>query len=275
VNLTGVSSRKVNIRVLDTVQMAIGGGQQLASNGMSIPGRECLRIHPSPLREPAPSLLFRPMATQLTCSIVPLWRFRVRGMNAHRNYSQLLRTMNSAEQFEAIVGAQYEPLFRFAMSLTRSEADACDLTQQTFSIWAAKGHQLRDISKVKTWLFTTLHREFLVGRRKECRYPHDHLEEVSEQLPTHSPEFANDMDSAQVLAALAEVDQVYRAAVALFYLQDWSYKEIAFILDVPIGTVKSRIGRGIAQLREILLADVSEWERDSSAILVQEPLNDF
>ena len=61
--------------------------------------------------------------------------------------------MNSADQFEAIVGEHYEPLFRFAMSLTRSKPEAWDLTQQTFYIWATKGHQLRDLSKVKTWLF--------------------------------------------------------------------------------------------------------------------------
>jgi len=74
--------------------------------------------------------------------------------------------MNSAEQFEAIVSEHYEPLYRFAMSLARMEADARDLTQQTFYVWATKGHQLRDLSKVKTWLFTTLHRAFLEARRK-------------------------------------------------------------------------------------------------------------
>jgi hypothetical protein len=56
--------------------------------------------------------------------------------------------MNSADQFEAIVRERYKPLFRFAMSLTRFESDARDLTQQTFYVWATKGHQLRDISKV-------------------------------------------------------------------------------------------------------------------------------
>ena len=161
--------------------------------------------------------------------------------------------MNSAEQFEAIVDEHYEPLYRFAMSLTRSQADAQDLTQQTFTIWAAKGHQLRDISKVKTWLFTTLHREFLMGRRRERYFPHDDLTDVDEQLPTHLPQVANRVDSAQVLAALAKVDEAYQAAVALFHLEDWSYKEIAVILDVPLGTVKSRIARGVAQLREILM----------------------
>ncbi len=78
--------------------------------------------------------------------------------------------MNSTEQFEALVGEHYEPLFRFALSLTQSEFDAWDLTQQTFYVWATKGQQLRDISKVKTWLFTTLQHAFLVARRKQSRF---------------------------------------------------------------------------------------------------------
>ena len=53
------------------------------------------------------------------------------------------------------------------------------------------------------------------------------------------------------------MDEVYQGAVALFYLQDCSYKDIAAILEVPVGTVKSRIARGIGQLRQILLADNS------------------
>ena len=61
------------------------------------------------------------------------------------------------------------------------------------------------------------------------------------------------MDASQVLPALAQVDEVYRAAVALFYLDDLSYDEIARVLNIPVGTVKSRLSRGIAQLRNILL----------------------
>ena len=167
------------------------------------------------------------------------------------------RIMNSADQFEAIVCEHYEPLLRFAMSLTRSEPDACDLTQQTFYVWATKGHQLRDISKVKTWLFTTLHRTFLAARRMQCRFIHDDLEEVSEQIPALSPELVDTVDSSHVLSILARVDEVYQAAVALYYLKDCSYKEIALVLKVPIGTVKSRIARGVAQLQQILLSDIS------------------
>src|SRR5216117_2004540 len=71
-----------------------------------------------------------------------------------------------SDDFEQIVSQHYEPLYRFAFSLARTEADACDLTQQTFYIWATKGHRLRDRSKVKSWLFTILHREFLNIRRR-------------------------------------------------------------------------------------------------------------
>ena len=165
------------------------------------------------------------------------------------------RSMNASDEFAAIVDEHYEGLFRFALSLTRAESDACDLTQQTFCTWATKGHQLRDRSKVKTWLFTTLHRAFLAARRRQNRFPHYELEEVAEELPAAAAESADRADSAQVLSALAGVDEVYQAAVALFYLEDCSYKEIAAVIGVPIGTVKSRIARGLAQLREILLSD--------------------
>jgi len=160
--------------------------------------------------------------------------------------------MASGLDFESVVARYYEPLFQFAFSLTRAEADACDLTQQTFYVWATKGHQLRDATKVKTWLFTTLHRAFLEGRRRQVRFPHYELEEVPLDLPTLSPATVNQLDSAQVLHALAQVDEIYQAPVALFYLEDCSYKEIADILNVPIGTVKSRMARGIAQLQTIL-----------------------
>ncbi len=94
--------------------------------------------------------------------------------------------------FENIVEQYYEPLYKFAFSLARTEADACDLTQQTFYVWATKGHQLRDQNKVKTWLFTTLHRTFLQSRRRETRFPHEPLAEAIDQLPAAEPVMANE-----------------------------------------------------------------------------------
>jgi RNA polymerase sigma-70 factor (ECF subfamily) len=157
----------------------------------------------------------------------------------------------SGPDFEAVVAGYYEPLYRFAISLTRSEADACDLAQQTFYMWATKGHQLRDASKVKSWLFTTLYRAFLESRRHLARFPHSELTEMEADLPVILPEAARQLDAMQALEALGQVEEVYRAPVALFYLEDCSYLEIAAILEVPMGTVKSRMARGLAQLRDI------------------------
>ena len=154
--------------------------------------------------------------------------------------------------FESLVTRYYEPLYQFAFSLARDEADACDLTQETFCIWAAKGHQLRDASKVKTWLFTTLHREFLGARRKQTRFPQIELDQAGAELPVVAPATVNRLDASQVLAALARLDGIYQAPVALFYLQDYSYNEIAEILEVPLGTVKSRLTRGLDRLHRLL-----------------------
>jgi RNA polymerase sigma-70 factor (ECF subfamily) len=165
--------------------------------------------------------------------------------------------MNSADHFETIVSEHSDSLFRFAMSLTRSESDAKDLTQHTFYMWAIRGHQLRDLSKVKPWLFTTLHRAFLAGQRKHIRFPLEQLDLVSEELPVFTPVPGRGLDCAVVLTALESVDECFQAAVALFYLEDYSYQEIAVILEVPVGTVKSRISRGIAQLKGIIESNSS------------------
>ena len=168
--------------------------------------------------------------------------------------------MAEGVDFESLVAQYYEPLYQFALSLARDEADACDLTQQTFCIWAAKGHQLRDASKVKTWLFTTLHREFLGSRRRQTRFPHLELEQAASELPAVAPVTANHLDSGQVLDALGRLDEIYRAPVALFYLQDYSYNEIAGVLDVPLGTVKSRLTRGLSRLHQLLTADPADTQ---------------
>ena len=169
--------------------------------------------------------------------------------------------MAFALDFEGLVARYYGPLYQFAFSLTRSEADACDLTQQTFYVWATKGHQLRDPEKVKTWLFTTLHRQFLESRRRQIRFPHQDLEAAELELPVILPGAISQLDTALVLATLGRVEETFQAPVSLFYLQDHSYKEIAEILELPLGTVKSRISRGIGQLQKLLARDLPQQNK--------------
>ena len=158
--------------------------------------------------------------------------------------------------FQNLVDSHYESLYRFALSLTRREADACDITQQTFYRWATKGDQLRDKSKVKSWLFTTLHREFLATRRHEVRFPHLEISGVDEEELAPVPlSLPNKMDGESLIQALRQIDEMFRAPLVLFYLESHSYRDIAEILDLPVGTVMSRLSRGKEMLRRIVFQD--------------------
>lgn len=161
-------------------------------------------------------------------------------------------------EFEELVDAHYQALYRFAMSLSRDQATACDLVQETFCIWASKGDQLRDRSKAKTWLFTTLHREFLSLRRRSSKFSEEPLdEEAAEAIQSPQEDADRQLDGQRALEILAALDETYRAPIALFYLQQHSYKDIAEILDVPIGTVMSRLSRGKELLRRKMMAEPS------------------
>lgn len=168
-----------------------------------------------------------------------------------------------SDTFTQLVDANYASLYRFALSLAKNQADACDLTQQTFFIWATKGQTLRDITKAKSWLFTTLYREFLRGRRREARATAlDDLAPDESDPPAPEVDLVSAMDAESVVAALEGVDDVFRAPLTLFYLEELSYQEIAATLDIPVGTVMSRLSRGKSQLRA-LLARREQTARDN------------
>ena len=173
--------------------------------------------------------------------------------------------------FEHLVQAHYASLHRFALSLARDETAAADLVQQTFYLWAAKGDKLRVARAARSWLLTTLHREFLGTRRREHRFAHVEVTEADEELPHVPPRAADQLDGHAVMQALMQVAEVYRAPLALFYLEDMSYKEIAETLEVPAGTVMSRLARGKDRLRQLLCVDEDERRQKFMAMRVGAP----
>ena len=160
-------------------------------------------------------------------------------------------------EFEKLVKLYYRDLYRFGFSLTRSEADACDLTQQTFYIWANKGHQLKNLANVKGWLFTTLHREFLQSCRRRASFSDEPINEVAQNLLHVSADVVNRIDAETMLKVLGQIDEGYRAPLVLYYSEDLSYKEIADVLEIPLGTVQSRIARGKMHLFQLLTETTS------------------
>lgn len=154
-----------------------------------------------------------------------------------------------SKAFEDAVSAHYEPLYRFALGLSRSESDAADLTQRAFERFAEKADSLRDKSKVKTWLFTTLYRDFLQQKRHSTKFPETELDDSIDSTIIELPRPDVTVDANSAMTALDALEEPFRSTLILFYVQDLSYREIAEVLDVPIGTVMSRLARGKEMLR--------------------------
>lgn len=169
-------------------------------------------------------------------------------------------------EFQELVDAHYQPLYRFAYSMAKDPDKAADLVQQTFCVWAEKGHQLKDRSKAKTWLFTTLYREFLAGNRRSTKYTETDLDSVDYQLQADSVEPGRNIDAQRAVDVLNSLDETFRAPLALFFLQQHSYKEIAVILDIPMGTVMSRISRGKSLLRKKMQENL---EKNKNVVMMQ------
>ncbi|MEO8354026.1 MAG: sigma-70 family RNA polymerase sigma factor, partial [Chthoniobacteraceae bacterium] len=104
----------------------------------------------------------------------------------------------------------------------------------------------------RTWLFTTLYRHFLRQRQRSARFVATELDDV-EPSALATPSLAEaHVDGRLVLECLQRLDETFRAPLTLFYLDQLSYREIAEALEVPIGTVMSRLARGKDQLRALL-----------------------
>ncbi|MEO0796865.1 MAG: RNA polymerase sigma factor [Verrucomicrobiota bacterium] len=154
---------------------------------------------------------------------------------------------------EEHINSNYKNLYYFALSLTKNEADACDLTQHAFLKLAKNVNKIRDDKKVKSWLFSTLYRDFIDGKRRSRFQADQPFEEAAGNMHSESPPSDNRLDSQAVLKILIKLDDDLRIPLTLFYLEDYSYKEIAKLLKIPMGTVMSRLHRGKELLYQTLI----------------------
>src|ERR1051325_5727507 len=111
------------------------------------------------------------------------------------------------------VDQHYAALYRFALSLSGNESDACDLVQETFYVLGTKWHQVADVSKMKSWLFTTLYRLFTNSRRRLIRFPQHELSEVEQELPEVPPAPSMNIDWPMVSHCLLRLDETFRAPI--------------------------------------------------------------
>jgi len=155
------------------------------------------------------------------------------------------------ERFESDALPHLRALYGTAYRMTRNAHDAEDLVQETF-LRAYRGfHRFEPGTNIRAWLFTILHRVRTDAFRRAGRSPR--TTELTDDGPAvPAPQEALASGGEVIERALAALPEAYRVAVILRDVEDLSYDEIARVLDVPIGTVMSRIHRGRGLLRAAL-----------------------
>lgn len=149
-----------------------------------------------------------------------------------------------------LIEEHHESLYRFAYRISGSSYDAEDLTQETFLTAHAKLGQVRDPAAVKSWLFTILRNHFCKRLRDRKGVREVSLENVIE--PETKDLYIDQIESEELQAVLNQLTEEYRTVVVLYYFEELPYKEIAACLEIPIGTVMSRLSRAKTFLRSEL-----------------------
>lgn len=184
--------------------------------------------------------------------------------------------------FEALLAPIVASAYGTALRMTRSAADAEDLVQEA-SLLAFRGFKtFEQGSNFKAWFFRILTNCFYTTHRRARRrvvtvdvedtpdlymYGHSIQEGLPYQGPDPSAEFFDRLDSEEVAGAIDALPEEYSVVCTLYFTQDFSYQEIAAVLDCPVGTVRSRLHRGRKMLQKALwrLAEERGIIRDLAA----------
>lgn len=167
----------------------------------------------------------------------------------------ILSLLFHSRQWRDSLEAARPALYRTAYAWCRDAALADDLVQEATTKALERGDQLRDPARLKSWLFAILSRCWHDHLR--ARHPHEDIDELAdEQLAAEgSPADVAERRQtvARVRAAVARLPMGQRQVLTLVDLEEFSYAEVGEILDIPIGTVMSRLCRGRRALRDDLL----------------------
>ncbi len=187
------------------------------------------------------------------------------------------RKKNKKKRFADLAFAHVPFLYNMALKYSGNRYDAEDMVQETMLIAFEKFHQLRDHSKCRGWLFSILRNTFFKEKKRAARAPlpfdNDHYLAMLDAMAGEG-EISHLLEkkelAAQVRRALDELPPQYRTVLLLYYMEEMRYREIADLLDAPIGTVMSRLNRGRAYLKRIMLEVLNREKGDDKIVHLAE-----
>ena len=163
-----------------------------------------------------------------------------------------MRWPGTTRAIEELVESHYTSLYRYAYRLSGKAQEAEDLTQETFCQAQLKWSQLRDVARARAWLFTILRNAYLHRLRDRKTENALALEDIGD-VPDRASDSWPEIDPERLQSVLDELAEDFRTPLILYYFEDFSYRDIADQMNVPIGTVMSRLARAKAFLRNRLV----------------------
>jgi RNA polymerase sigma-70 factor (ECF subfamily) len=157
----------------------------------------------------------------------------------------------SPQTVQRLVEEHYVALYRYAYRLSGSAGDAEDLTQEAFCKAQLNFAQLRDPGRAKPWLFSILRNAYLHRVRSDRQRHCVSLDGVGD-LPERPADPLPEIDPERLQHALDDLPEAFRTPIILFYFEDFAYRDIAEQMELPLGTVMSRLARAKAWLRNRL-----------------------
>jgi len=175
-----------------------------------------------------------------------------------------------AKSFEEEALPHLDAVYRFALRLTGSPADAEDLVQETFLRAFKSWDHYTPGTRAKSWLFTICRNAFLRQRQQDTRRGEVVQQASSPEAPLFLPAYQDDPEGSffsglvdeTILDHIDKIPAEFREVVLLSDLEGMSYQDIADVLDVPLGTVKSRLFRG----RKLLQKELFDYAREAGVI---------
>jgi len=161
---------------------------------------------------------------------------------------------DKTDDFESAAMPHIDALFRTAARVVGDRSEAEDLVQETYLQAWRSFHRFEPGTNCRAWLFKILFHVIQHHRRKWYSSRGNETDELLEQTVAYEPPVSQHLKDEDVLAAMDKIPQHYRDVVLLADVEEFSYKEVAETLKIPVGTVMSRLSRGRKMLRSELAA---------------------